>query len=110
MTRRHSATEAGLPAEIVRALASVGVRALRLNSGSLRVGNRCVRLCPAGTPDLLVIDPYLWIECKRRDGKGELSPEQIEFRDWCASRGVPWCEVKSVGEAVRAVNEERARR
>lgn len=68
-------------------------RVERLNSGSVRIGGgRCpfckkvsqgrnVRLCSAGTPDIMVIlnnGLMVWIECKTE--KGELSTEQIEFQ------------------------------
>ena len=48
---------------------------------------RRLRLCPAGTPDILVLvrQPFtqaiynIWIECKAP--KGKLSPEQTSFKD-----------------------------
>jgi hypothetical protein len=57
-----------------------------------------------GWPDFILIGPrgkgVHFLELKRR-GKGRLSDEQEEFRDWCREHGYPWCCTTSFDE-VRA--------
>jgi hypothetical protein len=64
--------EAGLLREIHDLGNQIGALVLRLNSGQIRG----VRLCPAGTPDLLLLrhGKPLFIECKTEQGR--LSPVQ----------------------------------
>ncbi len=41
---------------------------------------------------------HIEIECKRRDGKGRQSPEQIEFQEFCDSHHIPYLLVTSADE------------
>lgn len=67
--------EAGLLREIHDLGNQIGALVLRLNSGQIKG----VRLCPAGTPDLLLLHhgQLLFIECKAEQGR--LSPVQKEM-------------------------------
>lgn len=63
--------------------------ALRINSGSVPPEFRVhIKLAPKGTPDYLCLIKNknngisaIFIEVKRSDGKGKLSPEQKDFKD-----------------------------
>ena len=102
-------TEGPLQARICSALDAMGVWWMRLNSGA----RGRVRMAPRGTPDLLCVDPYLWIEVKRPDGKGKRSKNdktrlaQEAFRDRAKRCGVAVVRAESVGEVVAAVNGAR---
>lgn len=64
-----------------------------------------------GVADLPVMLPggrVLWLEVKRADGS--LRPSQREFRDVCESLGHPYHVVRSVAEALAAVEAELAKR
>ena len=68
----------GVTRPILEALTKAGYFAMRLNSGSARIGKYWVKLCPAGTADIVVYPPYrlpLWIETKA--AKGKTNPEQV---------------------------------
>jgi len=59
------------------ALTNAGYFCMRLNSGLIKSGKRFIRLCPAGTADLVLYVPHrlpIWIETKRE--KGKTNPEQ----------------------------------
>ena len=60
----------------------------RLNSGKVRVFGNWIKLCEPGTSDYVAVIrnranglSLLFLECKRGDGKGRLSPDQEKFRD-----------------------------
>jgi hypothetical protein len=77
---------ANITSPIVEALKQMGWMAIRLNSGAARMGKRYIKLCPAGTPDIVAFksdEPVWWIETKdERDlnRKGETASKQAEFR------------------------------
>ena len=67
---------------IQEVLTKAGYFCLRLNSGTIRVGKRYIRLCPAGTSDLVIFPNGrlpIWCECKTR--KGKTNPEQLQAQD-----------------------------
>jgi len=69
----------GVTRPILDALNKAGYFAMRLNSGSARIGKYWVKLCPAGTADIVVYPPYklpLWVETKT--AKGRTNPEQVQ--------------------------------
>ena len=95
--RRIARGETALSRAIRKALHDCGYPTLRINSGG-RQGR--VQLAPAGTPDILVLRPYLWLEVKR-PGK-PLSPSQVAWHEWANQQGIPVAVVSSEGEAVKA--------
>lgn len=44
---------------------------------------------------------HVEIECKRRDGKGRLSPAQKEFQAFCASHDIPYFVVTSAEDLAK---------
>jgi hypothetical protein len=54
----------------------------------------------AGAPDLVFVRAGLEV---KRPGGGRLSPAQREFRAGCERRGVPYAVVRSLDEAIAAV-------
>ena len=61
------------------ALTNAGYFCMRLNSGLIKSGKRFIRLCPAGTADLVLFPPNrlpIWIETKSL--KGRTNPEQLQ--------------------------------
>lgn len=65
------------------------LKIVRINSGLARGLNHrgFVHLAQKGTPDLLVPQPYLWVEMKLPGRK--LKPEQLAWREWAKTNGVP---------------------
>ena len=64
---------------IQEALTKAGYFCMRLNSGLIKSGKRFIRLCPAGTADLVLFLPErlpIWIETKA--AKGKTNREQLE--------------------------------
>ena len=79
---------------ILDALERLGFWAIRINSG--RRGG--IRMAPKGTPDILVLQPYLWLEVKDEDGK--LNPDQEAFFEKAKREGVPCALVRTPQEAI----------
>ena len=69
----------GVTKPIQDALTKAGYFCMRLNSGLIKSGKRFIRLCPAGTADLVLFLPErtpVWIETKSL--KGKTNPEQLQ--------------------------------
>ena len=97
----------GEEAEIQRAIIEYcevhGNIVLRLNAGNVKKGSRHIRLCPPGTPDLLIVrdGKNLWIEVKR---PGEsLRPEQKEMIAELESRGELVIVARSLDDVMRII-------
>ena len=57
-----------------------------------------------GATDLIIIDEHglaYMVEVKDADGK--LTPAQVEFRDHCLKRKIPWALVRSVNDMAAAL-------
>lgn len=92
-------TESKIQRGIINLLVRRGYEVYRLNSGKVRVGSRWIRLCPAGTPDLLALGRdgrLLWVEVKTTDGK--LSRAQQEAHSLLRSRKQAVLVVRSATE------------
>jgi hypothetical protein len=66
----------------------------------------------AGSTDVLDLLAYtkrrrqaVWLEVKRSDGKGELTPAQVRFTGQLTARGLPWAVIESLDEALEALKE-----
>lgn len=94
-------SETRLSKEIRDALTDAGFWAMRINSGTVRVAGGFMHLAPKGTPDVLVLHPYGWLEVKT--DVGESSEAQRKFRERAAKTGVRHAEVRSVEDALRTV-------
>jgi hypothetical protein len=90
-----------------------GVAAWRVNSGSVKVGKRLVRLAPAGTPDILGVLPahgghppgrLLGVECKRKGGK--LRDSQRAWMESMEPRGVLYLVVTDAAQLDAALTAE----
>jgi hypothetical protein len=99
--RRQGKPEAGLQKTILTLCIYRKIEAYRLNTGAMPIGEgddrRFIRFGFPGCPDIMIILPdgsgrTLWVETKSPDGR--LSPKQIEFRDICQARNVPWVQAK----------------
>jgi hypothetical protein len=93
---------------ILEALNRAGYFCMRMNSGMVRMGNRYIRLCPAGTADLMLCLPDrlpVWLECKT--AKGKTNPEQVEaqnsFRLRVEALGHIYLRVDSLDDVLRAI-------
>jgi hypothetical protein len=74
---------------IINTAQSYGFYPIRLNSGVAKVDKRTIRLCPAGTPDLMIVLPagrVLFVEVKK-DKKEKLRDTQIILHDKLRSLG-----------------------
>jgi predicted transcriptional regulator len=89
--------ETQLQQAILDGLEKLGFWAIRINAG--RRGG--VRMAPKGTPDILVLQPYVWLECKLKDG--ELNENQEVFFERAKKEGVPRAVVRSLSEAISVV-------
>lgn len=80
------------------------VEPMRLNSGTAKGGK--IRLAPDGTPDILCVLPPRgrsgWLEVKTSSGK--LRPSQQKWRDRFLRTGTGYAVVRSVREALEAVD------
>ena len=94
-------TETELQSAILAALGRLGVWAWRVNAGA-RGG---VRMAPAGTPDICIVDPAGWLEVKL-PGQ-DLRPLQRIWHRRAGERGVRVAVVTSVEEAVSIVRDWR---
>ncbi len=100
------AGETKISKEIRDALTDAGYWSIRINSGTVRVAGGFMHLAPKGTPDILVLNPYGWLEIKT--DKGVTSEAQIKFRERCAREGIRHAEVRSAAEAVELVTGWRS--
>jgi hypothetical protein len=95
-------TETDLQRSIRKALAAAGFWTERLNSGRVQtVRKSWLQLCEVGTPDLLVLAPYGFLEVKTRSGR--LSIEQKHWHERAARKGVRVAVVRGVAEALDTV-------
>jgi hypothetical protein len=98
--------DGGLYPVIRDVAAKLGVVALRLNSGGMRVKGGYVHLLPPGTPDFLVLGAHgqcVWLEAKAPGKK--LSKEQEEWRRKAARLGHVVELVDSLESVVKAIKE-----
>lgn len=95
--RRRGKPETDLQTAIQDGLEKLGFWVMRVNAGK----RGRVRMAPKGTPDLLCLLPYLWLEVKR-PGE-ELNDNQVIWHEKAKKEGIPCCIVSSVGDAVTAV-------
>lgn len=104
--RRKKATEGALQRNILSALEASGYWAQRINSGKALLDadgkKRVVSMAKKGTPDILVIDPYGWLEVKLIGQ--DLNADQKKWRDKALKRGVRVATVRAVGEALSIVS------
>ncbi len=94
---RSGANESQRQRAILDGLEKVGIWAIRINAG--RRGG--VRMAPKGTPDILVLQPYLWLEVKDEDG--ELNDDQVRFFERAKREGIPCALVRTPAEAISVV-------
>jgi hypothetical protein len=90
-------SETDLQRAILDGLERLGFWACRLNSGM----KGRIRMAPKGTPDILVLAPYLWLEVKLP--KEDLLPSQVAWHERAKRDGVPVVVVYSVDDAIKAV-------
>lgn len=86
------------------ALSERGCVPMRINAGTLLMGDRAVKTAPTGFSDLLVLCPgarAVFIEVKAKAGR--LRESQIKFRRMVESLGFRYAVVRSVEDALRAV-------
>lgn len=93
---------------IADALTKAGYMVLRLNSGTVKMGSRRIRLCPAGTADLMVLVPQgraIFIETKTEDGR--TNKEQLEaqalFKDKVEARGFTYVRATNLDQVLAAL-------
>lgn len=72
-------TESEIQKQIIDYAKASGYIPIRMNSGNS--GRHNVKLCPPGTPDLLIVHEYgcLWVEVK--DAKGKLRETQAAMHE-----------------------------
>jgi hypothetical protein len=97
--------ESDLQRAILETLSAKRIWAMRLNSGTMVVGSgaaqRRIRMCPPGTPDILVLRPYGFLEVKTK--KGKLSDAQRAWHSMAESEGIRVQVVRSISDALGAV-------
>ena len=102
-------TETDLQRAIMSALRASGFWALRLNAGSMMVGEkgaqRRIRMAEPGTPDILVLKPYGFLEVKT--AKGRIGMSQVRWHNKASEHGVRTAIVRSIGAALQTVKTWR---
>jgi hypothetical protein len=98
---------------IILALQTIGVFAIRVQAGKVKVRGGWMQLAPAGTPDIYVLVPpsgmSLWLEVKT--ATGEERESQLAFATKARARGARVETVRTPQEAVEAYRAaERASR
>jgi hypothetical protein len=101
-------SETDLVRNVIAALKAKHVWAWRANSGTTVLSDgpsrRVIKGAPAGTPDILVVLPggrLCGLECKV--GNGKQRPTQVLWQRKAERNGVRYAVVRSVSEALRAV-------
>lgn len=100
-------SETDLQRAILEALAARGHWAMRMNSGTHTIdatgthARRVIRSAPGGTPDILVLKPYGWLEVKA--ARGKLTENQISWHERAERELVRAKVVLSIGAALRVV-------
>ena len=95
-------SETDLSRSIQAALEASGVWVERIQAGQHRVKGGYLRCASPGTPDLLCVELSLWLEVKTGNGKPRPSQELWHAR--AKSKGLRVAIVRSVSEALDAVN------
>jgi hypothetical protein len=98
-------SETDVSRRIREALETAGYKAIRLQSGRVRLSSgRFMHLCPAGTPDLLVLPMRAFVEVKKSDmektRKNTTAKRQAEFRAYCERNDIPHLTTSSAAEAL----------
>lgn len=97
--------ESDLQRAILAALKASGVWVMRLNTGSWVLeqnGKRSrIRMAEPGTPDILVLKPYGFLEVKTKQGRIGMS--QVRWHNKASEHGVRTAIVRSIGAALRTV-------
>lgn len=93
--------ETTLSAQIRQALESAGYWVERMQSGKAKVRRGYMQLCSPGTPDLLVVSPYGWLEVKVPGKKR--NPDQIAWHARAKKLGIRVAVVTSAGDALAEV-------
>jgi hypothetical protein len=102
-----SEPEKDIQKRILDWLKDTGVLHWRQNSGTVFLGNRCIKLGEDGLPDIVVIVPpngrVLGLEVK--SAKGQLRPKQTEFMASLRNAGGKYVVVRSLDAAQHALAE-----
>lgn len=97
-------SESDIQRAIILALQTLGVFAIRMQAGKVKVRGGWMQLAPAGTPDIYVLVPpsglSLWLECKTL--VGEERESQLAWRTKAQARGAVVEIVRSVQDALDA--------
>ncbi len=81
------------------ALKALGIFAMRLNSGKVKVRGAWMSLCPIGTADIVAYPENslpVWLEIKQ--AKGEQRQAQIDFQEKVTNLGHSYYVIKSIDE------------
>lgn len=96
-------TETELSTSIRKALKLAGCWLIRIPAGGGRVRNGFIHAAEPGTPDLLIVKPYGWLEIKTDEGS--LNKDQIAWHARAESEGLRVAVVRSVEMALRTVRK-----
>lgn len=99
-------SETDLKLAIRKRLEAHGFVVVRVQAGKVKVRGGWMQLAPKGTPDLVVVAPYCWLEVKL-PGE-ERSDDQVAWHEWAEANGVPVATVESPGQAQAVMLERRA--
>ena len=97
-------SESDIQRAILDALGAVGAFAFRAQSGKVKVRGGWMQLCPAGTPDILVLVPPhgLLLGLEVKTATGEERESQIIWSAKARGRGAVVATVRTPQEAVVA--------
>lgn len=102
----------------IRLLAMQGIYAVHLPNGAHLAGDKVARAkqvaalvadgMSPGFPDLLLIDqrqPRVGLIEVKREGRSEIDPDQVRWRDECRRIGIPWGIVNTADGALAVVRD-----
>lgn len=95
----------GITGPILEAFTKMGIFAMRLNSGTAKKGRYYIKLCEAGTADILAFPPkwVLWVETKKQEElkrKGQTATKQDEFRQKVEALGHKYIRATSLDDVL----------
>lgn len=103
--RDGSRPEKFIQKDVLDWLKETGLLHWRQNSGTVFMGNRCIRLGDDGLPDIVVVVPpngrMLGLEIKSANGR--LRPKQSEFKERLIAVGGAYYVVRDLQSAMNAV-------
>jgi len=93
-----------LAQQSIKLLRGAGFCCIRLQSGNRKAVDGWINGAPKGTPDYLVVCPFIFLEFKDLE---ELNPDQVKWIAWARRCGIPVAVPRTPAQAFQAVRAEQ---